>query len=319
MKLHLILFILLAFSLPNLYSYECFKGDTLFFYSQADIDNFASEFSDCSDLNASIIIEPVNEEIFSLEPLSNIFELNGVLIVKNTNLSNINGLHNISKVGFGVAIINNKLLTSLSGLSGLNNIGAKSYSHIDEVGYFYIKSNQSITDLWGLHNLDSLTGDFEITDNENLEALHGLESLRSVDGFKFTGDKIEESKLKITNNPKLSACSVIGICFLRNYAEFDISNNSENCNSIVEVMSGCNFISVEEKSNHKLKVYPNPSSGIINVSSENKISDIKLIDNLGRTIFKKQLIDIKQLDISKEPSGIYYLFINNKMLKILKR
>ena len=142
---------------------------------------------------------------------------------------------------------------------------------------FYIKSNQSIKDLWGLHNLDSLTGDFEITDNENLEALHGLESLRSVDGFKFTGDKIEESKLKITNNPKLSACSVIGICFLRNYAEFDISNNSENCNSIVEVMSGCNFISVEEKSNHKLKVYPNPSSGIINVSSENKISDIKLM------------------------------------------
>ncbi len=319
MKHLLLLLTLLTMSFSNLYSNECFEGDTLYFYSQNDIDKFALEYPNCSNLNGSIIIEPLNGEIISLEPLGNISKLSGVLIVKNTNLISLIGLHNISSVGFGIAIINNNSITSLNGLSGLIQIGAESYSHIDEVGYFYIKSNDKLTDLWGIHNLDSLKGDLEITDNNNLEALHGLESLRSVDGFKFTGKKIEKSKLRISNNPKLSACAVIGICFLRNYAEFDFNNNSKNCNSIIEVMSGCNFISVEDEKMNKFRVYPNPSNGIINVNTDTKILNVKLINNLGRTLIDTKMNDIRQLDISNEPSGVYYLFINNQIIKILKR
>lgn len=319
MKQLILLFVLILISLSNVYSNDCFDGDTIHLYSQNDIYQFALDYPHCTKLDASIIIDPINGEINSLEPLSNLSSLSGVLIVKNTNLIRLSGLHNITSIGFGLAIINNNSLIGLTGLEGLNNIGRVSNSHFDEVGYLHIKSNNSLINLWGIQNLDSLSGDLEITDNPNLEALQGLESLRSINGFKFTGEKIEESKLTISNNPKLSACAVIGICFLRNYAEFDFNNNSKNCNSVVEVMSGCNFISVEEESLNGFKVYPNPSSGIINITSENSITDIKLIDNLGRTIIEKQLQDIKQFDISNEPSGIYFLFINNQMIKILKR
>jgi len=302
----------------NIFSKDCFEGDTLFLNSQYEIDKFVTDFPNCTKLDASIVINPTKGEITTLVPLSNIQSLNGVLIVKNTNLIRLSGLHNISEVGFGVSIENNNELISLTGLDGIREIGQKSHSHIDEVGYLYIKSNDNLKNLWGIDNLDSLKGDLEITDNPNLETLRGLESLRKLNGFKFTGERIEESKLTISNNKKLSICAVMGICFLRNYAEFDFNNNSTRCNSIVEVMGGCSFVSVEDDLN-KVEVYPNPSNGVINISSENRITQLKLLDQLGRTIIEKKINDVRQLDISNEPSGVYYLFINNQLFRILKR
>jgi len=166
--------------------------------------------------------------------------------------------------------------------------------------------------------VEALTGDLLITKNPNLQTLHGLESLRKLNGFKFTGEKIEESKITVSNNKNLNSCVVMGICFLRNYMEFDFNNNADNCNSIVEVMSGCSFVSVEE-SHSNFKVYPNPSNGQINIESDNIILELKLLDNLGRVIMHKQIQDLNKLDISNQPSGVYNLFINNQLIRIMKR
>lgn len=319
MKVFTLLLFLLFANLTSVFSKDCFQGDTLFFYSQSDIDNFGNNYSECPDLDATIIINPINGEITSLQPLETIKSITGSLIVENTNLMRLTGLHNITSVGFGVSIINNNSLIGLTGLNGINQIGQKSYGHIDEVGYLKIESNEKMLNLWGIDNLDSLMGDLIIAENPKLESLQGLESLRTLNGFRFTGEKIETSNIYINNNKNLSTCAVQGICFLRNYAEFDFNNNATHCNSIVEVMGGCSFISVEEENIESFNVYPNPTDGIVNFSSQNHSSNVSLVDNLGRIVYQNDINDLQQLDISNQPSGIYYLRIDNQMIRILKK
>ena len=264
MKFSILLFTTVLFSFQFLVSSDCFQGDTLFFHSQADIDLYGETYSDCSDLDASIIIDPVDSEINSLLPLENIESLSGVLIIKNTNLIRLTGLHNIYKVGFGVSIINNNSIIGLTGLNSLNMIGQNSESHIDEVGFFKIESNDNLINLWGIDNLDSLMGDLTIKENDNLFALDGLESLQKLNGFRFNGESIINSNVVVVDNKKLSRCSVMGICALRDYSDFIFEGNTADCNSIANVQAGCSFINVESMNSVKNNPYPNPTNGIVN-------------------------------------------------------
>ncbi len=319
MKLFLLLFSLILFTIQTAKSTDCFQGDTLFFYSQADIDLYGETYSECVDLDASIIIDPVNSEINSLVPLENIESVNGVLIVRNTNLVKLTGLHNINGVGFGVSIINNNSIIGLTGLDGLYRIGEVSESHIDEVGFLKIESNDNLLNLWGIDNLDLLMGDLEIQENINLVTLYGLESLNKLVGFKFTGDSLVNSTVVVKNNKNLSGCSVMGICALRDYNNFIFENNADGCNSVTTVQAGCSFISVEEVEDSQFEIYPNPTEDSFRISSASNLKDIILTDVMGRVVYKSINTNLTDFDLSNEPVGIYYISIDGKVSKIVKK
>jgi len=319
MKLFLLLFSLLLFTLQTAKSTDCFQGDTLFFYSQADIDLYGETYSECIDLDASVIIDPVNSDINSLVPLENIESISGVLIVRNTNLVKLTGLHNINGVGFGVSIINNNSIIGLTGLDGLYRIGEASESHIDEVGFLRIESNDNLINLWGIDKLVELTGDLIITDNASLFTLDGLEALRAIKGQKFTGNDFVNSKISIYNNLNLLNCSVLGICALKDYSDFVFDNNKDGCNSIVEVQKGCSFISVEETDNSQYDIYPNPTEDSFRISSESILKDIKIMDIMGREIYNSNNTNLAEFDLSNEPVGVYYISIDGNVSKIVKK
>jgi len=75
--------------------------------------------------------------------------------------------------------------------------------------------------------------------------------------------------------------------------------------------------------NETLKIYPNPTSGIINISSENKLNNIKLYNPLGKLI-QTFTVNYNQLELSYLPKGIYLLKItdntkNVQYQKIIKK
>jgi len=67
-----------------------------------------------------------------------------------------------------------------------------------------------------------------------------------------------------------------------------------------------------DNTNTELVVYPNPTKGIVYISSE---CDIKLYDIQGK---KLQEIRGNQIDISSYPQGMYFLKVEGKTLKIVK-
>jgi arabinogalactan endo-1,4-beta-galactosidase len=70
---------------------------------------------------------------------------------------------------------------------------------------------------------------------------------------------------------------------------------------------------------HQYKVYPNPVKDVLQIeSSLNQIGRIELLDLNGRLLFENKQPDIKTIDMSRIPKGIYILKIEDQSFKIIK-
>lgn len=90
---------------------------------------------------------------------------------------------------------------------------------------------------------------------------------------------------------------------------------NENCDA--------SFIG-ESKIDSYLSVYPNPSSGIVNISINKEIKDIlkvKLINELGEIIFDNIKLSSKEINfnLSDQPNGIYLIEIETSSGTICKK
>ncbi|MCB2221305.1 MAG: hypothetical protein KQI35_12980, partial [Bacteroidetes bacterium] len=112
---------------------------------QDDVDNFQTNYPDCSVMAGDITIS-------------------------GNNISNLNGLSVVSAIGGSLRIIDNTALTNLTGLESLATIG----------GILSISENQSLNDIQGLNNLTSIERDLIIENNLALTQISGLNSLSNI-------------------------------------------------------------------------------------------------------------------------------------------
>lgn len=123
-----------GFTLP------CLPYGKYYLFTQADIDNFATDYPNCT-------------------------ELEGDVIISGDGITNLNGLSVLTSIGEDLIIGNylnnngNPNLTSLAGLEGLTSIG----------GYLGIGRNNTLTNLSGIDNIDANSMDaLYIYDNISL-------------------------------------------------------------------------------------------------------------------------------------------------------
>lgn len=67
------------------------------------------------------------------------------------------------------------------------------------------------------------------------------------------------------------------------------------------------------------QIYPNPTSGIINLVLPGGNENVQILNSLGQIIWSKKVFGQTSIDLSKYPAGIYYLKINNLTKKIIKK
>jgi hypothetical protein len=102
----------------------------------------------------------------------------------------------------------------------------------------------------------------------------------------------------------------------------DEAGNTAECSFDITVKK---YTTVSEIVSSEVLVYPNPTSGIINLDfSEIKVQKLFVSDMTGKTLISKQAINQKELiDLSNYPSGIYFINIitNNKVFttKLVKK
>ena len=121
--------------------------------------------------------------------------------------------------------------------------------------------------------------------------------------------------------------SVVSNCYVKieNYGilgDYPITINDANFSVIEE---DCSMVGIEEINlTDKLKIYPNPTTSIINISDEQnelKNSNIEIKNNLGQTVYSNPFTP--QIKLSDFSPGVYFLVIktkyNTKTVKIVKQ
>ena len=192
----------------------------------------------------TIVNLPSVEKLNGLDKLVRAGQL---LIDSNSGLISIEALNQLNTVS-SISILNNSSLNSLEGLS-----------NIKQLNHFVINENDALTNLNGIYELASVSIQFTISNNDNLESMEDLRNLLEIKGIVEIKQNLKlnditaidhvglyGSKVEITNNPELKVCEVTSVC---NYVDAAfgtavINNNDAGCQSIPEIKSACSGLTL---------------------------------------------------------------------------
>lgn len=254
------------------------------FTTQSQIDSFQIRYPNCTEIDGSVHIGGSND-ITNLNGLSQLTSIGGRLRIEfNTSLTSLTGLEGITTIGNWLIIDNNQELMNLSGLNNLDSIG----------GWFIIYANQNLISLEGLNDLTSIEGNLYIGEdtiyndgggNPSLTTIEALENLTSINGAIQIIDNAALASLEglqnidtssihgliIFNNQSLSTCDIQSICLYLASPDgvIEIHDNYTGCNNQSEVETACG-VGYDEKETfgRPLNIYPNPTSEQFTIESK---------------------------------------------------
>jgi hypothetical protein len=275
----------------------CLPYGNYYFHTQNDIDSFLTDYPDCTELEGDITIS--GSDITNLNGLSNVTDIGGALHINdNDTLSNLTGLESLTSIGGTFYIDNNDMLTSFTGLENLTTVG--NYLFIGN-----IEGNPVLNDLTELVNLTSIGGVLKIWENDALTSLSGLDNInaRSI------------NDLTIYYNNNLSSCEIKSVCdYLASpNSIIEVGSNLTGCNSDEEILAACEVgMDEKTKSESHINIYPNPASSnlIIELPYTTSIKNTCLtIFNInGKQLMRHQMTEQTTLiNIGTIPPGIYFV------------
>jgi hypothetical protein len=198
MKYHLTLLFLITFSFLNkVTAQDCIPAGIIF-TTQQQIDNFPTSYPSCTQINGDLRIEErVANNITNLDGLAQITSIKGnLLVTTNPALTTLKGLNNLTSVGGQLVISSNPSLKNISDLDNLifinenliinrnaSLLNLNGFNNLTFIGgLLRVKENDSLTNLNGLNQVTSIDKDFWVQKNNNLKNLSGLENMISIKG-----------------------------------------------------------------------------------------------------------------------------------------
>lgn len=252
----------------------------IFLETQDDIDNFATNYPNCSTPTQTIWVGNENSDITNLNGLASItsaYELE----IHDTLINDFSGLHNLQAVSH-LSLWFNPNIQNLNGLTSLQSVGLldifvnanmtdlSGMDSIDTIENIIIFRNQSLTDISDLSFLETINS-LTITDN-NLNSLNGLENLHTVI------QDLAISHEDVVNFNELTSLQTIG-------RSLHITNNLE----INDVTALNNIGGLEELYVVNCPILSNFSgleniqnvSGRLRISFNSELTDLSVFSNLN--------------------------------------
>ncbi len=231
------------------FAIPCLPYGNYYFYSQSDIDDFPVNYPGCADLE-------------------------GLVLINGEDITNLNGLSEVTSFGGNLTIAGNDTLTNLIGLNNLTSIEGDLTIGFYTIGFWVVYGNKNLISLSGLDNLTSINGDFEFWSNEHLTDLSGIDGLTTIGGdlvIRGNGELTDLTGMGnlssigrdmfISYNSSLSTCEVQSVCdyIASPNGTIEIHDNATGCDSQQEVENACDTLSIYEFNfNAELSVAPNP-------------------------------------------------------------
>lgn len=167
------------------------NSSLIVFSTQQEVEDFAENFPNCSELDYGLII---TQGVEDLSPLSFLQKINGNLEIRITNnLLSLQGLDGLREITGFLSIKDNESLTDISALNKVTsvstlNINANSsltaltgFDSLKNIGgSLLIFSNKEIREISAFPNLESIEMDLKITREDALISITGFNKLREV-------------------------------------------------------------------------------------------------------------------------------------------
>lgn len=195
--------------------------------SQTDIDNFAANYPDCTELDFDLTINSFGADVTNLNGLSQLESIQGNLsFTLNPALANLSGLENLTNIGGNCSFFQNHYLTSTAALENLTSIG----------GYLQVFDNDSIVNLEGFNNLTTLGSHLLINGNLSLETITGLSDLTSAGSY-----------LSINDNPALfDLTGLSGLTSVNGFLRINNNDSLEDLESLANLESINGYMDVKQ-------------------------------------------------------------------------
>lgn len=332
MKNLLTLLIGLAFSYTG-FAQSCLP-EGITFYSQSEIDNFQTNYPNCTQVEGGIQI--TGNGITNLDGLSNITSIGGNLYLGDYDyggipfLTSLSGLNGLLYIGGGIHIYECDQLTDLTGLDNITTLGT----------HLWIEHNSNLTSLNGLENLVYIGGQIQITYNDALASLSGLDSLTHIGSHLVVCDNpnlisIESLKnidaasidgLAIYENSSLPYCAVKSICeFLADPKGYVlIHDNDKGCNSQEQIEAACK-VGVDDniKPECQVHIYPSPSTTAITIAltaAPVNSTTLSIYNINTQQVILRHITELTTvLDIGTLPSGVYFARVTTDRTVMVSR
>lgn len=312
-----ILFLTLSLSVIG---QSCLPADTYFYY-QTEIDNFYINNPNCTTIEGNLMI--MGADITNLNGLQNIttFE-KGFWVEDCPLLESLSGLDNVTHIGDYLEIGTLPLIENLNELSNLSYVGGAldimflplltNINGLENVTssptYLIIWGNSNLTNLDGLNNIQSISTTLKLQNNTVLNDISALENI----------DLSALTYLRINGNPQLSICNVKSICdALENgVTDFICENNGNGCNTIGEIENSC-ATSIEEIKSDVICFFPNPTKSEI-LFNQNQNKNIKIFNQTGKLVSTQKYVTTK-LNVSDLLPGMYLIRIEYSNITFEKK
>ncbi|PKA83447.1 putative secreted protein (Por secretion system target) [Ulvibacter sp. MAR_2010_11] len=253
--------------------------------SQADIDNFATTYPNCTVLTHDLRVDGVNSDIINLNGLAPITDAVDIIIL-TTQITNLIGLDNLESVTH-LALWGNPGLQNMSGLDALQSVGQleiwvnsgllsmdgmDNLQAIEQLNLFGNSNLSDISQFSFVQNLRSLT-----LGGNSLSSLAGLENLQTV-----LEDVAISDESVINFNELSNLQSIGGSLLLSNSSVEDVSAFSNITSLIdlyvVECPNLTNLAGLQNVDNisGRLRIGFNP--GLTNLSAFNTITNVTNLD-----------------------------------------
>ena len=326
-NLTLLIFFTFHFSLPILIGITFHSSaqpclpEGISFTTQAEIDNFQINPTNCTEIEGDIEIIGAFGNITNLNGLSVITSIGGDLLInRQTALFNLTGLENLTMIGGDLSIYRNDTLISLEGLNNLASIGGdlstgyygsgyggnQSLSSISALnnltsigGSLIINSNPSLANLSGLNNITFLGGDLRICGNSILASLSGLENITYVPGDMSIGS------FHIGGYP-MGNPSLTSIMALSNLAHVD-GDFEIRFNYALTSLTGLNNLT----SVGSLEIYHNYS-----LSSLAGLENLNLVEGELSLNYIDSITDLTDLNNLESIGGRLSIYVNDDLLNL---
>jgi len=226
-----------------LFSFQMVKGQcpsgNINLDSQSKVDNFIITYPSCTALPGDL---RVAGNVTNLNGLQNITTIGRNFAIEESALASLTGLSNLKTVNGEFRMQDNASLTSLNGLQGLTKVGGSLMMIFTNVASLSGLQNltsigrldlyfTNITNFTGLENLTSCNS-FNITYNSLLTSLTGLENVLSTNPYVY-----------IAENQLLSDCAIRYVCESSlptpGIIGSTIRDNAPGCQSKPEVLDIC--------------------------------------------------------------------------------